>query len=157
MPVGTGPDVNGFAIDSAGALYVGGDSASGLVLGGTTVGDEGDFLAKLDGSGNVQGVSQPGSDEPYGIYSVSAHDGAYTFGNGNAPEGSFPADEGDMTLSTFGGSAGASLVYVGVTLHERAEAISATSAGVFIAGEGGPGDFGNVHTQNDGFFVAKLK
>ena len=46
----------------------------------------------------------------------------------------------------------------GFSGHSTGEAISASSSGIFVAGEGGPmGTFGKVTTSNDGLFVAKLK
>ena len=65
-----------------------------------------------------------------------------------------------MNVGAFDPSTGlqGTTVVCGAASPGRAEAISVSSAGVFVAGEGGhPGAFGTRRLTADGLFVAKLR
>jgi len=153
---GGGPAVTGVALDPSGSTYVSGDFAQGLVLGSFTVTGS-DYVAKYSPGGSVVWAITDPQDMELGIHGLALGTALYTFGNGDVG----PAvDAGThMSLDGFDPATGKPVTVdpCGATMG-IGQTVTASSAGVFVAGQGGPpGQFGLHGTTAQGFFVAKKK
>ena len=160
------PDLTGFAVDTAGNSYVLGEDAPGLVLGSTTIDSSatGDFLVKLDATGNVT-WAEALDLSPAGISGLALGASILTFGNGDDTASILPDIVVPMTLGRFDVASGnlSSTVTCGIA-QARGKVVATNGATTYVAGDGtSPGVFGRIQTTSGGdagsggVFVAKLK
>jgi hypothetical protein len=161
------PDLDGFAVDTAGNGYVLGDEAAGLVLGSTTIDSNGTgiFLAKLDPTGNVT-WAQSLDMNPAGTTGMAlGASSILTFGNGDDPDSILPDTVVSMTLGRFDPATGtlSSSVTCGIA-QALGKVVATNGTSTYVAGDGtSPGVFGRIETVTDadagsgGVFIAKLK
>jgi hypothetical protein len=154
---GASPTVTGLAVDAKGNAYVSGDIGTGLDLG--LIKDvQSQYLAQVSPAGVVTwAVDNKGSEE-LGMHGLALGDQLYSFGNGDV-SGTAPPGGTSMSLDVFDPTQGKLVANAPCSaLHGIGEQITASSAGVFIAGEGGStGTFGAYKLTAEGFFVAKLQ
>lgn len=147
------PTLSGLAVDASGSLFVGGNFAQGLALGSGAF-PSGTYLAKLTSTGDVAWAEGDPTSGQLGLEALALGDALYTFGNGTLgepPEG-MSLDGIDPTdghvVSADGCQAAGNL----------GEEVAVSTAGVFVAGQGGPpAIFGRLTLAQKGLFVAKRK
>jgi hypothetical protein len=151
-----GPAVTGVALDAAGNAFVSGEFGDGLVFGSVTV-TGGQYVVSYSPTGNVAWAIDDPSGGVLGIHGLALGSTLYTFGNGElGPE---PDGGTSMSLDGFDPATGkiVSVDPCSATMG-IGQTVTASSAGVFVAGQGGaPGHFGKYPVTQQGLFVARKK